>query len=628
MKVANAKLRPLHELLEYMSVPIQGPFTRDNAQYTSPEFAAVDRCPDDCLSHDGLQEVIQVLADMIRGETFSMFGISGKEDKNAAPLSHAHTPLCIIADDCQDVSVTEQMALVLRGVVDGCVQERFLGLVALPDQKAVTIHRAIMDKAESLGIHPSRIVALGSDGVSTWTGEKNGVVALWKQQTASHVLHVWCVCHKLALVPKVAAASVRGVGQHFNSVLDSLYGLFCQSSPRTALLKDIQEAMEDPLLKVARSSETRWVSRDKVTETIYRTLPALISFLIMDAYNPTCSDKAKVPGLRDALMDWDFLATLSLFRDVLPIFTRVLELFQTRDMDWFEASAELPKLRIELASLKETDGHHLRQLKDYISRLEKKIKEYGQTKADEVERLLNDENVKRPPRWGSVDMEFRRFSIEQDVKVAQQWQASVRRAWIQALLDQFDARFPPDAMTSIPARLHRAFQGAFQTELASDRSSDLKAVMEHYKAFLPSGLSFDKLLQEYGTLCIHTEYQRTKLPHGARSAEYLLAWLSSATAKESHRNISLLMKISMTVPVSSAEAERVFSTMNRIKDSERASLGQAMLDNLMVISHIGPKLQDMDYARAVYLWYTKSPRREKLGDYFLTSLQTKYAGAI
>ena len=103
-------------------------------------------------------------------------------------------------------------------------------------------------------------------------------------------------------------------------------------------------------------------------------------------------------------------------------------------------------------------------------------------------------------------------------------------------------------------------------------------------------------------------------------------WLQS-TSSQACPSITLLVLISLITPVASAEAERVFSAMNRIKDDERASLGDRMLDNLLFISQHGPPLEEYDFQKAVYWWYTRDPRREKLGGGILAKLEQVYGQA-
>jgi len=197
-QVGNAKFGSLQELVEDLGVSIQDTFSKKNASYTHSDF---------------VQEAIQTMGDLVRDSTFQLLAVPWDTPGPAPPLSAQHGPLALIADDCQDTAVQEQMAIVLRTVVNGQVVERFVGLVHLPNQKAETIQKALMDWCVQRRIDTNRILVLGSDGASTWTGSKTGVFVRWLKE---HPLafHIWCCCHKMALVAKAAAADKSSPAEH------------------------------------------------------------------------------------------------------------------------------------------------------------------------------------------------------------------------------------------------------------------------------------------------------------------------------------------------------------------------------------------------------------------------------
>lgn len=70
--------------------------------------------------------------------------------------------------------------------------------------------------------------------------------------------------------------------------------------------------------------------------------------------------------------------------------------------------------------------------------------------------------------------------------------------------------------------------------------------------------------------------------------------------------------LAQVIPASSADVERVFSTMNRIKTPLRNHLVTATLDNLIRISMDGPDTGDWDPVPAVLKWKSMGNRRIKL----------------
>jgi len=599
-EIANSKFESLQKLVERAGVKVQDTFKKENAQYISREFVT---------------EAIQVMSDLIRLEICDSMSLPWlREQKELPKLSLTHGPLCLISDDCQDITVKEQMAIVVRGVVNGRVTERFLSLVPLPTQEAKSIHSALVDWRTTHVVSTDRVVALGSDGVSAWTGANNGVAALWRKEQNALTQHVHCTCHKIALIAKNAATNVRSVAWFFECV-DSLHGLFCQSSPRTELLINIQKQLGARILKVLRSAETRWLSRDNACRTLYEILPSLMCMLISDAYNKNCADKAKVPGLRDALMDWEFIATLSLACDALPVLARCQKLFQAREMNWFEASKELPTMRAELLSLKETNGHHMVKLPAFIETLEKTVHQYGVEKCKEIE-ALHQMGAKRPRNWGAIELEFRRFQVEQDQDVKAQWEQKTRKAWMQNLVDEFDSRFPHDA--GIVKQLHRLFCIDHVPILAADREEELVTVYKHFRHLdALDNVSLDLLKQQYVVFCMHmAALKKQKDLELKETADYLENWLNSFTGKSCPALLHLI-KIALVMPVTSAEAERVFSAMKRIKSARRGRMTQRMLNNLLTLSLHGKDPELFNFPKAVMLWYKQRARKETLGVKFV-----------
>ena len=70
----------------------------------------------------------------------------------------------------------------------------------------------------------------------------------------------------------------------------------------------------------------------------------------------------------------------------------------------------------------------------------------------------------------------------------------------------------------------------------------------------------------------------------------------------------ILARISV-LPGSSAEAERVFSTMKRIKTPIRNRLKTTTLDNLIRIAMTGPPLSDWDPVPSLRKWEAMGKRK-------------------
>ena len=86
------------------------------------------------------------------------------------------------------------------------------------------------------------------------------------------------VCHRLALASSQASRDVSYL-KKFKDYLLTLYNFFHSSPVKSARLKQVQEVLNTPQLKVTRAVDTRWLSRKSVISTLLRTLPAVLVYM-------------------------------------------------------------------------------------------------------------------------------------------------------------------------------------------------------------------------------------------------------------------------------------------------------------------------------------------------------------
>lgn len=79
----------------------------------------------------------------------------------------------------------------------------------------------------------------------------------------------------------------------------------------------------------------------------------------------------------------------------------------------------------------------------------------------------------------------------------------------------------------------------------------------------------------------------------------------------SHQHLYKLAAVGLLLP-STADCERGFSSMKRIKLENCASLKSTVLNALMMVSMEGPPLEAVDFSEMVDTWYKEKPRRTEL----------------
>lgn len=78
-------------------------------------------------------------------------------------------------------------------------------------------------------------------------------------------------------------------------------------------------------------------------------------------------------------------------------------------------------------------------------------------------------------------------------------------------------------------------------------------------------------------------------------------------------NVLAVISLLMTIPPHSADCERGFSLMSRVKTDWRASLNEETLNLLMRIGLLCPPIGEFDPTHAVNLWLTSSTRARRVG---------------
>ncbi|XP_042386946.1 uncharacterized protein LOC121978711 [Zingiber officinale] len=92
----------------------------------------------------------------------------------------------LMVDECRDISVKEQMGVVLRYVnKHGCVIEKFLAIVHVSDTSAISLKKAIDELFVKHKLSLSRLRGQGYDGASNMRGEYNGLKALILKENSS-----------------------------------------------------------------------------------------------------------------------------------------------------------------------------------------------------------------------------------------------------------------------------------------------------------------------------------------------------------------------------------------------------------------------------------------------------------
>ncbi|KAJ9178614.1 hypothetical protein P3X46_010483 [Hevea brasiliensis] len=184
----------------------------------------------------------------------------------------------ILVDECRDVSIKEQMGVVIWYVNGfGCVIERFISLVHIQNTSATSLKKGIESLLSTYGLNISSLRGQGYDGATNMRGEFNGLKSLILKDNSS-AYYIYCFTHQLQLTLFVAKKH-SSISSFFNTVthLVNVIGGSLFEEIAKCEIKTEQGLNQEMALK--RSGDTRWSSHYGTVVNLMHLFPSVIDVL-------------------------------------------------------------------------------------------------------------------------------------------------------------------------------------------------------------------------------------------------------------------------------------------------------------------------------------------------------------
>ncbi|XP_021756932.1 zinc finger MYM-type protein 1-like [Chenopodium quinoa] len=258
----------------------------------------------------------------------------------------------ILVDESSDVSVKEQLVVVLRFVnKSGLVVERFLGLMHVPNTCAISLKSAIESLLLENGLSMTSVRGQDYDGASNMRGEFGGLKTLVLNENRS-AYYVHCFSHQLQLTLVGTSKNHVDVIWFFDVVSDILnvVGSSCKKQDILREKRAMRVAEQinngeietgkglNQELGLKRLGETRWGSHYKSLLNLIELYPYVIDVLDFIYSDASFSGHRKnARGLMVSLHSFDFAFILHLMFDILGITNELSLALQTEDQDIINA---------------------------------------------------------------------------------------------------------------------------------------------------------------------------------------------------------------------------------------------------------------------------------------------------
>ncbi|KAG2622341.1 hypothetical protein PVAP13_3NG269500 [Panicum virgatum] len=463
------------------------------------------------------EEVTAVIMDEIRGRHFS-----------------------VLIDESRDVSIKEQMAMILRFVNDeGKIVERFLGLKHIEKCTSAALKEALVNLLSSHKLSISMLREQGYDSASNMRGEFNGVQRLIRDINP-YAFYVHCFAHQLQLV--VVADAL--VAKYHDVLLEKL-----ENGEITTGRGMNQES------SLARPGDTRWSSHLKTLLRILVMWEAILEVLEVvkkDSIKPTCNGGAF--GLIGKMESFDFVFIMHLMIELLSITDSLSKALQRKDQDIVEAMNMIMDVRDCLQDMRDNGWEPLL----------KSVK------------LFCDKNDIKVPNMDK-EVNARGTSARRRQKVTNMYYYNVEifLAAIDAIMSEMNHRFNEvsSELLVCMASLNRrnnfsSFDVAKLVRLAEIYAEDFNVA--------------DLLLLPGQLKDFINRARRTQSFSGCTEFSKVTEIMVKKTMHTSYLLLYRLIELTLILPVATASVERVFSAMSLIKTDLRSKMEDEWLNDLMI----------------------------------------------
>lgn len=199
-------------------------------------------------------------------------------------LIQKSTSFGLTLDASAAVDNVDYMNLQARAWAEGKLHNCFLGMEPLglrttaAGQFELVMEALPKNLNFSAGDLQRKLAAIASDGCNTMQGRQGGLCTLMEKQ-CPHIVKISCTAHKVNLVAETLDEQLQF--KRISDVVRDVATYFNRSPKRTELLKQCQEKLNLPDLKLLRVNDTRWMPLRKALDNLLRILPAVL--LALDA---------------------------------------------------------------------------------------------------------------------------------------------------------------------------------------------------------------------------------------------------------------------------------------------------------------------------------------------------------
>ncbi|CAM4983524.1 unnamed protein product [Rotaria socialis] len=493
----------------------------------------------------------------------------------------------LICDETCDESTLEQLCFGIRSVNDNYeIFEDVLGLYELSRQNAEAIVEVIFDILTRCGLNISDCRGQSYDGASSMSGIYGSVSDLvLKQQSKAFFVHCNAHCLDLAVHDLTnECPTISNCILFTKDIID-----FVRRSPkRLSILKEISNQLSMPYSNLASLCPTRWTRRAESYNSLlnnYELVQEALYTLIEEKGGPGI----KANGLHEQMNKFYFFFGLKLGYLLFSATEKLSRIIQSSSC-----------CSQDVLSSAESVILYFERIRDDIN-----FKSFY-TKVLKESKSLTDKLIlarhRRPPK---------RYQSSSDSVEFSSYEEFYRQQYMKSLgivVNMLQNRFTQKNFKLL-CNVEKFIFYAENNSL-DDSNDYFQSIMDFYYG----DIDVEKLKVE--ALMIVDFYQsviktnQMNIKQITKISTIRKIFNSCEVGKEMFKEYQKLIKLYLTIPVTTATAERTISTLNRLKTAIRSTMTQSCL-NLCLLLHIyKEKIDKIDPRQIASKFISSSEKRQ------------------
>ena len=494
-----------------------------------------------------------------------------------------------MADETRDISNQEQLTIIIRWVDSSYeVQEDLIGLVHVPRTQSAILTAAIKDVLVRCILPLNNCRGQGYDGASNMMGKLRGVATqLRSEEPAAIAVH--CFAHCLNLCLQDVSRKCQPIRNALDTIME-LSQLIRYSPKRFLEFQQCKHELSPEGSGLRPLCPTRWTVRTGAIAAVLKNYAALLQALENISEESHDEYGRKANGLLAQLERFDTFFGLVLSHLVFSGTEQTSINLQSRDTSVQEALSAAEISKSYLRRLRSDDS-----FKDFFERAVKQGKEF--TGEPTLPRY------RRPPRRLDEGSAPHRFNSPEEHYKMHYFYA------LDLVIEEISVRFSQESM-SVPKDLETLLINA-----ANHQEAVQITMPESLQPMYSRDVNMQKAVHQLQMLpdLVNAFKQSQKISRLQVTSMRTIAEILNTVpfAKAMFSEIDKLLRLYLTIPVTTSTAERSFSSLRRVKTYLRSTMTEERLNNILLLHTHREETDTLDLVEVARVFASANERRSK-----------------